>query len=203
MARRLPLESFEPPDPEQERLALARQIDAHEEAKLAAFEQGYTAGWDDAVAAQDREIALLRADLGRNLLGLSFTYAEARAHLLAAVQPLLCGMVEKVLPRLAHQAVGGMAAELLSAIAHERGGQPLEVTVSPASRAAVEEMLDTGTDLPMAFVEEESLGAGQVYLRLGRVERQLDLDGLIAAMSQALAEALHPVGAIGGNREGD
>ena len=43
------------------------QAAAVEEAKLAAYEQGYTAGWDDAAAAQSDDQTRIRADLARNL----------------------------------------------------------------------------------------------------------------------------------------
>jgi hypothetical protein len=39
---------------------------AVEEAKVASFEQGYSAGWDDAVAAQQGDQSRIRADLARN-----------------------------------------------------------------------------------------------------------------------------------------
>jgi hypothetical protein len=57
------------------------QVDAVEEAKVASFEQGYKAGWDDAVAAQSEDQTRIRADLARNLQSLSFTYQEARSHM--------------------------------------------------------------------------------------------------------------------------
>ncbi|MBA3904750.1 MAG: flagellar biosynthesis protein, partial [Rhodocyclaceae bacterium] len=47
---------------------------AVEEAKVASFEQGYSAGWDDAVAAQNGDQTRIRADLARNLQSLAFTF---------------------------------------------------------------------------------------------------------------------------------
>ena len=77
MALPFRLETFEAAEAHSASRDRCRSADL-EEAKLAAFEKGYTAGWEDAVAAQDDEVAELRADLGRNLQALSFSYHEAQ-----------------------------------------------------------------------------------------------------------------------------
>lgn len=165
---------------------------APEEERLAAYEQGYSAGWDDAVAAQEAEVTKLRGDLGRNLQELSFTYHEARSHVLRAVEPLLAEMVGKLLPAVARQSLGAMVVEALRPLAEDLADTPVEVTVHPASRAAVEAMLTRDPAPPLRIVEEPSLGEGQVYLRLGRIERRVDLDGIVAAIDAALAAFFHP-----------
>jgi hypothetical protein len=59
-----------------------RGFGAFEEAKLAAYEQGYQAGWDDAAAAQVRGPDGDRGRSGAKPATLSFTYQEARSHIL-------------------------------------------------------------------------------------------------------------------------
>lgn len=158
-----------------------------EEMRLAAFEKGYTAGWDDAVAAQDADSAKLRADLARNLEDLSFTYAEARSHVLQAMEPLLRDMVAKVLPVIAQETLAPIVLETLRPLAEEMAGAAITVVVNPANRHTVESLLSTGRTLPLTFVEEPSLGEGQVYLRMGDAESRIDLDGVIAAIGRAVA----------------
>lgn len=192
MTRRFQLEVFDtaPPAP-----APAVQLSAvvlQEEARLAAFEQGYTAGWDDAVAAQDAETARLRADLGRNLQELSFTYHEARSHVLRAMEPLLLDMVGKVLPAVARQSLGAVVLEALRPMAEALAETPVQVMLNPSSRPAVEPLLAASAAPPFQIVEEPTLGEGQVYLRLGRSEQQVDLDGVIGAIEGALASFFTP-----------
>lgn len=158
-----------------------------EEMRLAAFEKGYTAGWDDAVAAQDADSAKLRADLARNLEDLSFTYAEARSHVLQAMEPLLRDMVAKVLPVIAQETLAPIVLETLRPLAEEMAGAAITVVVNPANRHTVESLLSIGRTLPLTFVEEPSLGEGQVYLRMGDAESRIDLDGVIAAIGRAVA----------------
>ncbi len=187
MPRRVQLEEFDFGKPhEREPAPPPGLLAAHEEARLAGFDQGYAAGWDDAVAAQDAEVARLRGDLGRNLQALSFTYHEARAHVLGALQPLLADMVGKVLPAVARQSLGAVVLDALRPMSEELAGSPVEVVLSPASRATVEAMLTSGAAPPFRITEEPSLGEGQVYLRLGQTERQVDLDGVVRAIEAAI-----------------
>ena len=181
----LKLEVFEVADVSPEKVNVSAAD--FEEMRLAAFEKGYTAGWDDAVAAQDADQAKLRADLARNLEDLSFTYAEARAHVLHAMEPLLRDMVAKVLPAIAQETLAPLVLETLRPLAEEMAGAAITVVVNPANRHTVEALLSIGKTLPLTFVEEPSLGEGQVYLRMGDAESRIDLDGVIAAIGRAVA----------------
>lgn len=185
MSRRLRLEVFEAPDHAPQR-ADTGQAEL-EEARLQAYEQGYTAGWDDSVAAQDAELARLRADLGRSLEDLSFTYHEAHSHVLRTLEPLLHDMVTKVLPALARETLGHVVLDHLRPLARELAGAPIAVVANPVNRAIIERLVVAEADFPVIVREEASLGEGQVYLKLGEVESQIDLDGVIAAMAAAVS----------------
>lgn len=185
MARRLQLEVFDTPDRTGARVDPGQ--DEFEEARLAAYEQGYTAGWDDAVAAQDAEVARLRADLGRNLQDIAFTYHEAHSHVLRTLEPLLQDMVNKVLPAIARESIGHVVLDHLRPLARELTGAPITVVSNPSNRGVIERLLVAEAGFPLRFDEEPSLGAGQVYLRLGEAESRVDLDGVIAAISAAVS----------------
>lgn len=196
MSRRLQLEEFDfaarPADPLPAPDPVAALEEAQTEAGLAAFDQGYAAGWDDAVAAQEAEITKLRGDLGRNLQALSFTYHEARAHVLGALEPLLTDMTGKVLPAIARQSLGAVVLDALRPMAETLSAAPVEVVLNPVSRATVEAMLTSGAAPPFRITEEPSLGEGQVYLRLGQVEKQVDLDAVIRAIAAAIRGFFQP-----------
>jgi flagellar assembly protein FliH len=161
-------------------------VGALEEARLASYEQGYTAGWDDAVAAQSGDQTRLRADLARNLQGLAFTYHEARAHLLKSVEPLFETLVARILPDLARASLGGQVVALLRAQAEAASDVPVELVINPAARAAVEAALDGLPAPPVALVEEDTLGDGQAWLRLGPRELRIDLDRAVADIAAAV-----------------
>jgi flagellar biosynthesis/type III secretory pathway protein FliH len=115
MAVRLRLEVFETEVSDVEPLFLGAE--ELEEIRAGAYEEGYTSGWDDAVKHSELSQNASSAALSQNLQLLTFTYTEARNHVLRAVQPLLRAMAESVLPELAKTTLAEMVLEQLMAIA--------------------------------------------------------------------------------------
>ena len=185
MARLLHLETFDLPGLA-DRLPESAQVEV-EEMRLAAYEQGYSAGWDDSVAAQSDEVARLRADLGRSLTEMSLSYRDARRHVLGTLEPLLHDMVTKVLPTIAHQTLGQIILEHLRPVAETMSAAPIIVTTAPSNRAVVEKLLAAHTGLPITVREEPTLGDGQAFLKATGSEIRVDLDDVIVAIAGAVA----------------
>lgn len=162
------------------------QASALEDAKIASFEQGYTAGWDDATAAQTDDQLRLRADIARNFQILSFTYQEARNHVLQSIRPLIVEMTNRLLPEMARETLAPIVLETLMPMADEGADAPLTLVLNPAVRAQVESLLDQATGLPMVIEEEPSMGEGQVYIRFGTAETKVDLDQATADITTAV-----------------
>jgi len=148
---------------------------AVEDAKVASFEQGYSAGWDDAVAAQQGDQIRIRADLARNLQSLSFTFQDARSHVLQAIRPLILEMVNRLLPEVAREALAPTVLEAVTPLAEELADAPLTLVLNPAARPQVEDLLTRATGLPMVIEEEPTMPEGQVYIRFGTTETKVDL----------------------------
>lgn len=148
---------------------------AVEEAKVASFEQGYTAGWDDAVAAQQGDQARIRADLARNLQSLSFTFQDARSHVLQSIKPLILEMVNRLLPEVAREALAPTVLEAVMPMADDLADTPLTLVLNPAVRGQIEDLLTQATGLPMVIEEEPTMPDGQVYIRFGASETKVDL----------------------------
>lgn len=164
------------------------ETDVLEEERLAAFDKGYTAGWDDATASQSDDQARIRADLARHLQSLGFTFHEARAHVLAALKPLLTQVVARLLPEMAREALAPMVLETLMPLAESMADQPIGVVLNPAARPAVETLIGQATGLPLDLREEPTLGEGQVYLRLGTEEVLVDLDRVVAEIASSVRD---------------
>ena len=190
MSRRLKLDVFKAQDATE---AEADQVSAvvFEDARLAAYETGYSAGWEDAIAAQADDQTRLHADLAQNLEALSFTYHEARGHVLRTLEPLLRDMVAKVLPDTARQALGQIVLDTLRPVAATLAATPVCIVLHPASRVLVEPLLRAKGTFPFTIVEESSLGEMQAYLRLGDTEQRVDLDGVIASIATAVDSFFH------------
>ena len=159
---------------------------ALEEAKLASYDQGYAAGWEDAAAAQSDEQGRMRTDLARHLQALGFSYQEARMHVLKAIEPLLIEIVSRLLPDLARETLAPVVLEALMPMAEAMADTPVTLVMNPAARPAIEHLLERATGLPLILQEEPTLGEGQVYLRLGSSETQVDLDRAIADITAAV-----------------
>lgn len=164
----------------------AISTEALEQARLQGYESGYQAGWDDAARAETEDQSRIGAEFARNLQDLGFTFHEARSHVMHALEPLLTGMVEKVLPRIISETVGQTIVEELLPLASEAADTPIEVVVCPASRLALETFLSEATSTPFVLQEEDSLAEGQVFLRSGKIEKKLDLTGAVDRIGNAI-----------------
>jgi flagellar assembly protein FliH len=158
-----------------------------EKARLAGYEAGYKAGWDDASRGQAEDQSRIGAEFARNLQDLGFTFHEARAHVMHALEPLLSGMVSRVLPRLVSETMGQTIVEEILPLADNAADLPIEVVVSPSSRPALETLLAQSVSVPFALVEEASLAEGQVFLRSGKIERHIDFTTAVDRIGAAIS----------------
>lgn len=193
MPRPVTLETFEtaaqPPvggDPD----TVVMAGDAFEEARLASYEEGYKAGWDDATAAAEAEGEALRRGVAGNLQALSFSFHEARGHLMDGLGPLFDAICDRLLPEIAQAAVGGLVRETLLPLAATAMDRPVTLLLNPAARPAVEAALAEGAAPPLDIVEDPALGEAEVHLRTGGEERRIDLDAAVAEIRSAVAAFL-------------
>ncbi len=158
--------------------------------KATSYEQGYQAGWDDAARAEAEDQDRIGAEFARNLQELAFTFYEARAHVIQAMEPLLGELLDTILPEIARETLGLKIVEVLTPLIEEAADQPVELVVSPQSRPAIERHLGDLTATPLVLVEETSLADGQAFLRVGRTEQKIDMTGALDQIRDAVA-SLH------------
>jgi len=154
--------------------------------RMESYEKGYQAGWDDAARAQSEDQTRIGADFARNLQELSFTFHEARAHVIQAMEPLLNELVETLLPGLVSETLGHKIMEELRPLIEEGADSPVELVISPASRPALENQMAGFESIAIRLTEEPSLAEGQAYLRIGKTERQIDLSGALETITKAI-----------------
>lgn len=182
----LKLEVFESPSQRDNSQIVVMDNAAIEDARLRAYETGYSAGWEDATAASQDDQARINSELANNLQQMGFTFQEARAHILRSVQPLLTQLCTQLLPPLAQQALAPVVLETVMPLLEGLADTPLHVTLNPAARPAVEQLLSQAAGVPLVIVEEATLGEGQVYLRLAQAEHRVDLDHAVARITRAV-----------------
>ncbi len=186
-SRRVALEDFGSPKVEaQERVAPGPPLS--EEERLAAFEQGYKAGWEDSAAALEGEHKKLSTDLSQNLRDLSFSYHEAQSAMIAGVEAVLRTSMQRLLPALASEALPQLVLERLEPLMREAAGIPIVLLVAPSSRASVAAVLPQDPGLPLELREDPELSDGQAYIRAGEIEHAFDLDGALAEIEGAVTD---------------
>lgn len=162
-----------------------------EDAKLNSFEAGYQAGWDDAVKAQGDTDAKLTEEFMQNMQDLSFTYHEAYSKLSIGMKPLIAAILTRLLPQIAEQSLAPQILEQMNSLITEQSGSILEIAVAPEKHAVLEVLLQDQTSIPFTLTAEPALSSGQVYLRAGQVEREINLDAVLEGVSGAIEAFFH------------
>lgn len=172
----LPVKGLQPPSP-------AAQA---QEGNLDAYEDGYRAGWDDAVAAATSDRTQITEDFKKSLQDISFSYHEARTHVLNAIAPLLSAMAEKLLPEMAQEHFAQTVLEAVQSLAENAADQPVEVLVNPDTATALRMILSDDLSVPIEIREESHIGTGQAMLKAAQAEHSVD----IASAETSIREAL-------------
>ncbi len=175
------------PEPE----PVATQEEGNEDDMLESFEQGYKAGWDDAISAKSEEHASVSAALSSKLNDLSFTYHEAREAILADLAPTVEKAIMTVLPEVARQAVGALAVEQLHQIVRENSETPVVLSTAPDCYQPVIDVMPEDQTFPVEVVRDESLAEGQVRFEFAQRERLIDLSEVLEAVAEAMAAFTH------------
>lgn len=165
-----------------------------EEERLQSFDKGYRAGWDDAACAHAEEQRQVSAELASNLQDLSFTYHEARSAVLGEMEGILRGVLDKVLPATVRHSLGEMIVCQINDVATGASEVPVEIVVSPSNGELVEELIAGKVAPPLRVLEEQTLGDGQAYIRIGRSEHKFDLEAVLEEISGAVSQFFEGAG---------
>lgn len=173
MAQPLRLEVFETQDtPDSPVFLMPEQI---EEIRLNAYERGYVAGWDDGGQQSEVEGTTQKAAIARQVEQLSFSYHEARAHVLRAIEPVFAAIFDTVLPAAARASIVPVTIEQLLPMAHAAADVPITLRVAPGSRTAYEAAFEGLVLPPLVLVETDTLAEGQAEFCFEATESRIDL----------------------------
>jgi flagellar assembly protein FliH len=158
-----------------------------EENRLQAFEDGYSAGWADAAKAYTEDRTRADMTIAATFSDMAFTFQEAQGAMLRALEPFLVQIVNKVLPELAQQTLGLQVSQtLMAALADDMPHEAI-LSARPETIEAIRRALPDSLPMPLRLVAAPELGEGQVYLRIGAREQELNLDDLLMRIRDAIA----------------
>ncbi|MCC5955906.1 MAG: hypothetical protein JJU07_07380 [Natronohydrobacter sp.] len=159
-----------------------------EKLRETAFEQGYAAGWQDALEYMRNEDAMRRIAAEEALQRISFTYTEAHAALQGSFLALVDAMLMQVLPEAVRLALPGCLRVELEALVALNTRLPIRMACAPEACATLEPIVASVPGLAIELVPEPSFTEAQVALTLGAQERLIDLDTLLARMREIFAQ---------------
>ena len=173
MAQPLCLEVFETPEIlDGPVFLLPEQV---EDIRLNAYERGYLAGWEDGGQQSDADEATRRAAITKQVEQLSFTYHEARSHVLRALHPLFEALFSTVLPAAARATIIPLTIEQLLPLAQAAAEAPVTLRVATGSRASFEAAFEGLVLPPLTLVETDDLAEGQAEFAFGTTQSRIDL----------------------------
>lgn len=191
MSRLFPLESFSGPRPGSGSAEpVTYTAEDLETARLEAYDRGYQSGWDDAVQQNRQDQLRIGEEFARNLQDLSFTYHEARAHVVHSMEQLARSLIDALFPDLAAEAIAHHVSAAISDHAELAGKQPMILRVSPDDHPALQAIVPEVIPFPLEIIAETAQTVGQVHLIMGQSEFQIDLTDIVTAARSAL-DALH------------
>lgn len=157
------------------------------EHKLKSFEDGYEAGWVDAVKATESDQDAILSEFKQNLDDNAFTYQEALGKLTTALKPMLHAIVSKVLPRTLDAGLALHMAENLEALIKDQLVENASVSLNPRSKSLIEEKLaEMDHKVPLTLISDAALGDGQLQFRVGHSELDINFDALLAGLNTAI-----------------
>lgn len=163
-------------------------VRAIEAERLSAFERGYKAGWDDSVNALSEDRKTISADFAANLADLSFTYHEARGHVLRQLEDLVTETFARILPEYAKQVLPRVVWAQIGDIAAQAAGAPITLLVAPGARPLFDEVLPKDPGFPLSVLEEPTLAEGQVFIRSQKGELAVDHATALAEIETAVRQ---------------
>ena len=185
-------EDFSTPEPEITSDSEAEdQGDQYEEMRLAEFERGYSAGWEDAEKAQRQDQMRITGALAQSLEDLGFTFHEAVAHMTSALEPVFRALADTVLPDALNETLGVHILSQLRDMAETQMTGPIQVVVPPGRSGALEPILSGEFSIPVELIEDPAMGEGGAAIRIGHIERDIDTTALTATIRDAVEAFFH------------
>ena len=151
------------------------------------YEEGYNAGYDDAMAQVESEQGRLAETFAERLMGLDLDRRAAMGTALTALEPAMREIFDRLLPHAAERSfLPILMQEIRSAF--EGDAVAMTVLVAPEDHARLVRLLeraDFGSER-VTVRSEPALSINQALLRWEGQERRVDLEGVLTALDDAL-----------------
>lgn len=182
----LKLEVFE--TAQQDQQAILLDPFQAEQMREAAFEQGYAAGWQDALEQLRNEDALRQIAAQEAVQAIGFSYSEAHQALAGSFLELLQAILDRVMPEAARLSVQLFLGAELDALFAKHTRPAVQIFCAPGALVALKQVVAASSPAEIELVAEPSFSEAQVSLRIGDQERVINLDDLLDRMRAIVAQ---------------
>lgn len=170
-------------------VVLPPEEEREDELRQTAYEEGYSAGWEDATTACSDARAEREAEAARALQGLIQTREAAQLAVLLSLEPLLKQMVAILLPEMAQAALAPRVVQSVMALAEATVQGPMIVKAAPDVADPVERLLPLiARELNVRVETDAALPEGCIRISAGQRESQIDHSAALAAIARGVAE---------------
>ncbi len=153
---------------------------------LKSFEEGYTAGWDDAVKAHEQAKVALSTTVQKELEQANLTVGTAKEAFSKSTEALFSAVVSKLLPDLAQTGLPDLiVTELQKALAAATDVEAI-VKVSTDQQNAVATALEEHLGESFSVICDPELSPGQACFAVGETETHIDLPRSVDEISEKL-----------------
>ncbi len=155
---------------------------------LDSFEEGYNAGWADAVKANKDEQAEHQAQLAECLRDFAFSRTEVQQHTLRELRPLIEGVLTAILPETLRPALAPLVIEALEDIAADSLSTELTLAVPEGLSGTVSHLLEMTEWPDLVVIEEGALGDSRAEIRCGDTTKAVDLGAVQTQITQLVSD---------------
>lgn len=158
------------------------------ESDLQLFENGYQAGWQDAVTALqvEKEEGIQKA--AQVLEEITFTNSEVRRQILNSVSELLQSIFANLLPHIRDQSLGSTLAHNLQTIIEKNLGEDVQILSSPGMAQVINDCLSENQRQHVVIKVVPDLPATEIRIEVGQATFLLDHGIIETAIRDAIAQ---------------
>lgn len=154
--------------------------------RAAAYEDGYRAGWSDALEQCRTDEATRRAAAQEALQAVAFSFHEAREDMERCVMDLATQLIDRLLPGLLVDAMPRLLDRELRVLATRHLSDRLVLVCAPTACDSLEGLAADVPGLNVKLVAEPSFSDAQVQIRIDDTTRMIDLDAVLAVLREAV-----------------
>ncbi len=151
------------------------------------YDDGYRAGWDDALAQDETRRQAISAEFERNLQELAFSFHEARAQVMLSLRPLVEGLVAQLFPRLGPMALADQVVAVLEPIAEQTSAPTISLVCAVEDAPFLRPLLEGTTGLGATLDPDPTVLPGQVSFRLGHERHAITLDAAMTRITELVS----------------